>query len=185
MSVSRLQRAQAPFTPPRPSTAGLNPLCLEQRPSNLRERIFIGGAEVHCNAPFARYNRLRMRSRTGEVGTASGGRPQPRGVVHFGDVSILLTGGSIFTEKAALYLYVPDATGVAQGSPVRVDGIDVGKVGSVALSGSNDPKRVVRLTLSIERNSLAMIPTGSYAELGTDSPVGDKFVDITSSGRVR
>ena len=100
-----------------------------------------------------------------------------------GDVLYLLTGGSLFTEKAALYLYVPDATGVAQGSPVRVDGIDVGKVGSVSLSGSNDPNRVVRLTLSIERNSLAMIPTGSYAELGTDSPVGDKFVDITSSGR--
>jgi len=100
-----------------------------------------------------------------------------------GDVLYLLTGGSLFTERAALYLYIPDATGLAQGSPVRVDGIDVGKVGDVALSGSNDPNRVVRLTLSIERDSLAMIPTGSYAELGTDSPVGDKFVDITSSGR--
>jgi phospholipid/cholesterol/gamma-HCH transport system substrate-binding protein len=66
---------------------------------------------------------------------------------------------------------------------VRVDGIDVGKVGDVSLSGSNDPNRVVRLTLTIERDSLAMIPTGSYAELGTDSPVGDKFVDISSSGR--
>src|SRR4051812_7276995 len=76
----------------------------------------------------------------------------------------LLTGGALFTEKTSLYLYVPDATGVAQGSPVRVDGIGVGKVGSVSLSGSRDPNRVVRLTLRIERESLAMIPTASYAE---------------------
>src|SRR5689334_24014139 len=40
MSQSRAQRPQAPITPPRPSTAGLYPLCLAQRPSNLRARIF-------------------------------------------------------------------------------------------------------------------------------------------------
>ena len=101
----------------------------------------------------------------------------------FGVLLYLLTGNALFTEKTVLYLYVPDATGVAQGSPVRVDGIDVGKVGDVGLSGSTDPKRVVRLTLTIDRNALAMIPTASYAELGTESPVGDKFIDITSAGR--
>src|SRR4051794_23237710 len=95
----------------------------------------------------------------------------------------LLTGNALSPEKARLYLYVPDATGIAQGSPVRVDGIDVGKVGTVGLSGSKDPNRVVRLTLIVDRDALALIPTASYAELGTDSPVGDKFVDITSSGR--
>lgn len=98
-------------------------------------------------------------------------------------VLYLVTGGALFTERTTLYLYVPDATGVAPGSPVRVDGIDVGKVGEIGLSGSMNPKRVVRLTLSVERSSLAMIPTASYAELGIDSPVGDKFVDITSAGR--
>ena len=95
----------------------------------------------------------------------------------------LLTGGRLFTEKTSLFLYVPDATGVAKGSPVRVNGITVGKIESVALSGSRDPKRVVRLTLTIERNSLAMIPVGSYAALGTVTLIGDKFVDITGRGR--
>jgi phospholipid/cholesterol/gamma-HCH transport system substrate-binding protein len=95
----------------------------------------------------------------------------------------LLTGGTLFTEKTRLFLYVPDATGIAEGSPVRVNGITVGKVTSVALSGSRDPKRVVRLTLTIERNSLPMIPVGSSAELGTDTLIGDKFVDITGRGR--
>jgi phospholipid/cholesterol/gamma-HCH transport system substrate-binding protein len=41
----------------------------------------------------------------------------------------------------------------------------------------------VRLTLRIERDSLPMIPVGSSAELGTDTLVGDKFVDITGRGR--
>jgi phospholipid/cholesterol/gamma-HCH transport system substrate-binding protein len=95
----------------------------------------------------------------------------------------LLTGGLLLAEKVSLYLYVPDATGVAEDSPVRVNGIYVGKVAEIALAGTRDPKRVVRLTLTIERNSLAMIPVGSYAELGTDTPVGDKFVDVTSRGR--
>lgn len=104
-------------------------------------------------------------------------------LVILGDVLYLLTGGAIFTEQAKLYLFIPDATGITLGSPVRVDGIDVGKVSGVALSGSKNPTRVVRLTLNVERNSLAMIPIGSYAELSTDDPVGDKFVDITSSGR--
>ena len=40
MSQSRLQRAQAPRMPPRPSTAGLYPLCLAQRPSNFLDRTF-------------------------------------------------------------------------------------------------------------------------------------------------
>ena len=95
----------------------------------------------------------------------------------------LLTGGTLLTEKTSLYLYVPDATGVSTESPIRVDGITVGKVAKVALSGSMDPKRVVKITLTVERDSLATIPAGSYAELGTDDPVGNKFVDITSAGR--
>src|SRR4051794_20247353 len=104
-------------------------------------------------------------------------------VVILGVVLYLLTGGTLFTEKTSLFLYVSDATGVSQGSPVRVNGILVGKVDRVDLSGSRDVKRVVRITLRIERNSLAMIPVGSSAELGTDTLVGDKFVDITGRGR--
>jgi phospholipid/cholesterol/gamma-HCH transport system substrate-binding protein len=100
-----------------------------------------------------------------------------------GTLLYLVTGGMLFAEKASLFLFIPDATGLTESSPVRVNGIDVGRVDRVALSGSRDPKRVVRVTLTVERKSLSMIPVGSYAELGTDTPVGDKFVDVTSRGR--
>jgi phospholipid/cholesterol/gamma-HCH transport system substrate-binding protein len=99
-----------------------------------------------------------------------------------GTLLYLLTGGTAFKEKATLYLYVPDATGIGPGSPVEVDGIKVGKVSAVRLSGSAEPNRVVRVSISVERQVLQSIPAESFAQLSVASPVGDKFVDITSHG---
>ena len=97
-----------------------------------------------------------------------------------GTISYLLTGGTIFEPKATLYLYMDDATGLVAGSPVRVDGIIVGKVDTVELSGSNDPQRVVRVSVKVDRDRLDAITVDSTAQTSTDSPIGDKYVDITS-----
>jgi phospholipid/cholesterol/gamma-HCH transport system substrate-binding protein len=97
-----------------------------------------------------------------------------------GTISYLLTGGTILEPKTTLYLYLDDATGLAQGSPVRVDGIGVGKVNRVELSGSNDPLRVVRVSMKVERERLESITVDSTAQSSSDNPIGDKFVDITS-----
>jgi phospholipid/cholesterol/gamma-HCH transport system substrate-binding protein len=94
----------------------------------------------------------------------------------------LLTGGTLLKQRVTLNLYIPDATALTSESPVRVNGIDVGKVGLVALSGSNDPNRVIRVTLNVERDHLADIPTDSYAQITADTLIGDKFVDV-SRGR--
>jgi phospholipid/cholesterol/gamma-HCH transport system substrate-binding protein len=92
----------------------------------------------------------------------------------------LLTGGTLLQPKGTVYMFVPDATGLTKGSPVRVDGIGVGKVSSVDLTGSLQPTRAVRVTITVERERLASIPIDSFAQLSTDTPIGDKFVDITS-----
>lgn len=92
----------------------------------------------------------------------------------------LLTGGTLLRQKATLYLYIPDATGLIGGSPVRVDGIDVGKVDSVDLSGSGQPSRVIRVAMTVERGRFSSLPVDSFAQLSSDNLVGDKFVDITS-----
>lgn len=92
----------------------------------------------------------------------------------------LLTGGTLLQPKATVYMYVRDATGLVAGSPVRVDGIGVGKVSSVSLTGSPQPKRAVKVTITVERERLASIPVDSFAQLSTDTPIGDKFVDVTS-----
>ena len=92
----------------------------------------------------------------------------------------LLTGGTLLETKANLYLYIPDATGLGSGSPVRVDGIDVGKVDRVALSGATEPDRIVKVTITVERQWLRTIPVDSYAEIAADTLIGDKFVAVTS-----
>jgi phospholipid/cholesterol/gamma-HCH transport system substrate-binding protein len=100
----------------------------------------------------------------------------------------LLTGGTLFRQKTVLFLYLPDAAGVDTTSLVRVNGVDVGKVNAVALSGLNDPNRVIKLTLRIQENYLADIPVDSFAQLSAENPLGQEYVDITrgtSSRRVR
>jgi len=95
-------------------------------------------------------------------------------------VFYLLTGGTLLQAKATLYLYIPDATGVAPGSPVRVDGIGVGKVSNVKLSGSNQPARTVQVAMRVESNHLIHIPVDSTADVDTDTLLGDKFIAIQS-----
>lgn len=97
----------------------------------------------------------------------------------FGVTVYLLAGGTIFAEKAALFLFIPDATGLESGSAVRVNGIPVGKVDRVALSGSNAPDRAVRLTLKVDRNHLRDIPADSTAQISSEGVTGDKYVDVT------
>lgn len=95
-------------------------------------------------------------------------------------LAFLLTGGTLLEAKTTIYLYVPDATGLVKDSPVRVDGIDVGKVRAVELSGERDPNRVVRVIMTVERDRLDTITADSFAEISSDSLIGDKYVDITS-----
>ncbi|MBV9506935.1 MAG: MCE family protein [Acidobacteriia bacterium] len=91
----------------------------------------------------------------------------------------LLTGGTLLEPKSTLYLYIDDATGLSSGSAVRVNGIGVGKVDSVALSGSNQPTRVVRVNVTVEQRYLSSIPADSFAQISSDTAIGDKYVDVT------
>src|SRR5580658_5369277 len=86
----------------------------------------------------------------------------------------LLTGGTLLEKKATLYLYIPDATGLSHESPVRVDGIDAGTVSTVVLTGSNNPLRIVKVTMRVELDRLAAISTDSMTQISADTLVGDK-----------
>jgi phospholipid/cholesterol/gamma-HCH transport system substrate-binding protein len=96
-----------------------------------------------------------------------------------GELVYLLAGGTILQPRTTLYVFIPDATGLVTGAPVRVDGVGVGKVTSVALTGSTEPARVIKVTIKAESARLSQIPVDSLAELSPDSLVGDMFVDVT------
>src|ERR1022692_204329 len=107
------------------------------------------------------------------------------GLTILGTLAFLLTGGTLWEPKVQISLYLPDATGVEPGSPVRVDGIGVGKVRLVELSGSNEPNRVVKVSMTIERDRLPSITDDSTAETTSDTIIGDKFIDVTSGTSAR
>jgi phospholipid/cholesterol/gamma-HCH transport system substrate-binding protein len=93
---------------------------------------------------------------------------------------LLLTGSrGIFEHNELIRTYLDDAAGIAESTPVRLNGILVGAVQSVTLSGSKDPKRAVEFEMAIEDKFMKEIPEDSTSEISAANLLGDKFVNIT------
>lgn len=92
----------------------------------------------------------------------------------------LLTGGiSWFQKTVPLHVYVSDAAGLTEGSPVRINGIPAGKVTGVRLSGETDPARIIRVNFDVDGDMLRQIPKDSVASISSDNLLGStKFLQI-------
>ena len=85
----------------------------------------------------------------------------------------------LFQTTVPVYAYFDDSFAMTPGAtPVRLNGILVGKVSAIDLTGSEEVNRSVRLTLSIEEDLLAQIPVDSEATLAQTSLLGGRFVNI-------
>jgi phospholipid/cholesterol/gamma-HCH transport system substrate-binding protein len=94
-------------------------------------------------------------------------------------VIFLITGSHpLFQSYSTLYTYMGDATALTQGAPVTLNGITIGSVDDVQLSGSSDPNRVVKITMKVENQFLPAIPVDSLTELSAANLLGSKFVNI-------
>jgi phospholipid/cholesterol/gamma-HCH transport system substrate-binding protein len=92
----------------------------------------------------------------------------------------LLTGrGGLFRKTDQLRTFVDDSASLKIGAPVRLNGIEVGSVEAVRLSGTNDPRRTVEVVMQVQRDFLSRIPTDSQASLNPEGVFGDKYVNIT------
>ena len=93
---------------------------------------------------------------------------------------IFLLAGStgFFRTRTNLYTYLSDSAALAPGSPVRLNGILIGKVSTVELSGQSDPKRVVKVTLDVDEAFLAAIPTNSQALISAENLLGTKYINV-------
>jgi phospholipid/cholesterol/gamma-HCH transport system substrate-binding protein len=94
----------------------------------------------------------------------------------------LLTGGGVglFARKIDIKTYMPDATGLGVGGPVRLNGIDIGSVKRIAISHYLDMQRSVRVDLRVESKYVSRIPADSQTSIGSDTLIGDKFVAIAA-----
>jgi phospholipid/cholesterol/gamma-HCH transport system substrate-binding protein len=91
----------------------------------------------------------------------------------------LLTGTKkLFVTKASLRTYMDDSAALAVGAPVRLNGIIIGNVTRVGLSGEKIPRRVVRIDMSVDASMLSRIPVDSQAAISAENVLGTKFINI-------
>jgi phospholipid/cholesterol/gamma-HCH transport system substrate-binding protein len=101
-------------------------------------------------------------------------------MVILGILIFLLTGSkALFAKRAVIYTYLSDSASLATGAPVRLNGIVVGDVAKVELSGLKDPRKVVRVAMSVTYDKLAKIPEDSEAAISAENVLGTKFINIT------
>jgi phospholipid/cholesterol/gamma-HCH transport system substrate-binding protein len=91
----------------------------------------------------------------------------------------LLSGGTWLKAKTFLSTYLPDSTGVTLDTPVLLNGVHIGKVDALRLTRSKDPNRVIEVRLKVEEEFLRHIPEDSLTGLGSETMLGDKYIDIT------
>ncbi len=82
-----------------------------------------------------------------------------------------------FAKKDRYYVVFDDVQGLTRGSPVRMGGIDVGQVQSVAYGDDAKDSRL-RVTMDIVRAEARRIRADSTATIGNKGLLGDKMVVI-------
>src|SRR3954451_14359533 len=86
-------------------------------------------------------------------------------IITFVLVFLLTSSRGVFQQNELLVTYMEDASGMANGTPVRLNGITVGFLDNLRLTGNRDPRRAVEFDLLVKRKFLADIPVDSIAAI--------------------
>jgi phospholipid/cholesterol/gamma-HCH transport system substrate-binding protein len=87
--------------------------------------------------------------------------------------------GGLFKHNVLLRTYMDDASGLGDGTAVRLNGIAIGYLDRLELTGSRDPKRAVGFDMLVQPEYLPQIPVDSVVGIGAANLLGDKFLNIT------
>jgi phospholipid/cholesterol/gamma-HCH transport system substrate-binding protein len=91
-----------------------------------------------------------------------------------------VTGAGILGPKYRLITYLPEVEGLETGAPVRLDGVAIGNVQSIALTPRpQDPDHNITLVLRIDKRYQNDIRTDSTASLITEGLLGNRYVTIS------
>src|SRR5512140_2364707 len=82
-------------------------------------------------------------------------------VVVFVLVFLLTSSQGIFQRSALLLTYMNQASGIADGSVVRLNGYTVGYLDKLQLTDSRDPRRAVEFRMMVNGKFLSQIPVDS------------------------
>lgn len=93
-------------------------------------------------------------------------------------IFLMTSSTGLFTKRTEVYTFLDDSAAIAVSAPVRLNGITVGRVENIGLSGSSEPNRIVRVTLEVENKYLASIPVDSQAAIAAENLLGTKYINI-------
>jgi phospholipid/cholesterol/gamma-HCH transport system substrate-binding protein len=94
-------------------------------------------------------------------------------------VFVMSGSGALFRKRATVRTFVDDSASLKIGAPVRLNGIDIGNVDAVGLSGLAEPGRTIEVVMKVNREALARIPVDSQSSINPEGVFGDKYVNIT------
>jgi phospholipid/cholesterol/gamma-HCH transport system substrate-binding protein len=94
-------------------------------------------------------------------------------------IFLLTSTKGILHHNALLRTYMDDASGIADGSPVRLNGLTIGYLESLRLTNSRDRTRTVEFDMRVDPKYLKDIPVDSVAGISAANLLGDKFINIT------
>ena len=100
-------------------------------------------------------------------------------IILFVLIFLLTSSKGYFQHNATLYTYMDDASGIADGSIVRLNGFPIGFLDHIRLTGSRDPHRAVEFDMKVRNEYLKDIPVDSVAGIAAANLLGDKFINIT------
>jgi phospholipid/cholesterol/gamma-HCH transport system substrate-binding protein len=95
-----------------------------------------------------------------------------------------VTGAGTIGPKYRLVTYLPEVSGLSNGAPVRLDGVEVGNVESIKLAPrtvhiARDKNRNIQVVLRVGKKYQEDILTDSTASLVTEGLLGNRYVEVT------
>ena len=100
--------------------------------------------------------------------------------VIFATLIILMNSGGIFTHKILIMSYFPDASGLAEGAPVRLSGVDIGNVKKIRVVPDH-PLSPVEVTMKVNTKYGFFLRKDSETILSTAGVLGQTYINIDSS----
>ena len=94
-------------------------------------------------------------------------------------IFLLTSSKGILHHNALLRTYMDDASGIADGSPVRLNGLTIGYLEGLRLTSARERNRTVEFDMRVEPRFLDQIPIDSVAGITAANLLGDKFINIT------
>lgn len=101
-------------------------------------------------------------------------------------VAVLATGvlligerGNLFTRKNRYHILFNNVGGLATGSPVQLNGVDVGRVTRVTLP-PQPRQNDIEVEIAVDQHYAARVREDSQASLKTVGLLGDKYVELTT-----